>query len=258
MDLSSLGCASPLHLVLTEELEVNLGYLIFFYSALTMLVVFGFAYLAKKGIRKDGVWRGLPALLAEHVYLFLDNMATGMMGPRGRKYVPFLLALWYFIFIGNLFSLVFNQSPTADWSLNISMAVITMVYVQYEGIKANGVGGHLLHFSGPKLTGVLVLISVFLFMIEIVSELMKLFSLSIRLFGNIHGGHILISSLNGIVPVAPILGGLLLPIKLFTCVIQAFVWVLLTAVYLSLVTSHEEPDHIEALTQQPATPAVAI
>ena len=237
-----LNCAQ-FKLPFAADGDIDIGNWIFVYSLLTMIVILVFAYLAKKGIRKSGNWVGLPARLAEHLYLFLDNLVTELMGPSGRRYVPFLMALWSFIFVGNVFSLIFNQSPTADWSLNIGMAIITVSYVQYEGIRTQGPVGHLKHFAGPKLTGSLIIISGLLFIIEIVSELMKLFSLSIRLYGNIHGGHLLVGALNHLVPVVPILGGVLLPIKFFTCVIQAFVWVILTATYLSLVTASHGDDH---------------
>lgn len=220
--------------------EGGIGWNIFFYSALVIAIVLAFASLARKGL-KGHVYSYLPTRLAEQLYLFLEGMALNVIGPSGRKYVPFLLALWTFIFAGNVMGLILQATPTADWSLNLGMALITVIYVQYEGIKQNGVWGHIKHFAGPKMVGAMVLISGMLFMIEIVSECMKLVSLSLRLFGNIEGGHIVITSLNSIIPGIP-LGGLLLPIKLFTCVIQAFVWVILTCTYLAMVTSHGDDE----------------
>jgi F-type H+-transporting ATPase subunit a len=222
--------------------EVEIGWNIFWYTGFLILVVAGFTFLARRGITPR-TFVGLPARLAEHLILFLEGMAINVIGAHGKKYVPFLCALWLYIFTGNVMGLIFNFTPTAEWSLNISLAVITVVYVQYEGIKVNGLWGHIKHFSGPKLGGAMVVVSGLIFMVEIVSECMKLVSLSLRLYGNIHGGHIVVSSLNSIVPAIPF-GGLLLPIKFFTCIIQAFVFVILTCTYLSIVTSHEhEDDH---------------
>ncbi len=239
--------------------EAYIGYYIFVYSALVMATILIFGAIAKKGIRTNGAWTTVPARLAEHSILFANGLATGMMGPRGKKYGPFLFGLWSFIFIGNLYGLILNQTPTADWSLNLGMALVTMGYVQFEGIKENGIGGHILHFSGPKMTGGFVIISGLLMIIEIISECFKLLSLSIRLFANIHGGHQLVTGLSSVPtimmhnPAHPTvlqfiieglpIGGLLLPLKVLACVIQAFVWVILTATYISLVTSHE--DHSE-------------
>jgi F-type H+-transporting ATPase subunit a len=218
----------------------GVGWNIFFYTGLVVVVVLVFTFLARKGITPR-LFIGLPARLAEHLFLFIEGLAVSVIGPHGRKYVPFLLAIWLFIFPANLLGQILQYTPTAEWSLNLSMSIITVLYVQYEGIKANGIFGHFKHFAGPKLVGFLTLISGLIFCVEIVSEIMKLFSLSLRLYGNIEGGHIVKTSLDMIVPWLPF-GGLLLPIKLFTCVIQAYVFTILTCVYLSAVTSHDE-DH---------------
>lgn len=229
------------NLPLAAPAEVEgVGWNIFFYSGLTIAIVLGFAALARKGL-VGRVYTSLPTRYAEHLYLFLEGMTVNVIGPQGRKYVPFLLALWSFIFVGNIMGLLLQATPTADWSLNISMAIITVFYVQYEGIKQNGVVGHIKHFAGPKLGGAMILISGLIFVVEIVSECMKLVSLSLRLYGNIEGGHIVLTSLNSIIAGVP-LGGILLPIKFFTCIIQAFVWTILTCTYLSIATSHGDDD----------------
>ncbi|MEQ1932427.1 MAG: F0F1 ATP synthase subunit A, partial [Fimbriimonadaceae bacterium] len=136
---------------------------------------------------------------------------------------------------------------------------ISIGYVQYEGMRANGVIGHFTHFAGPKLSGILILITPIIFSIEIVSEVMKNVSLSLRLFGNIHGGHEAVTAMNKLAePYIPI-GAFLLPIKLLTCLVQAMVFTLLTCVYLSLVTAHHD-DHGDDHAAGPdhgGTPAAA-
>lgn len=219
----------------------GIGWNIFFYTAMVVAIVLVFSFQTRKGITKR-LFIGLPARLAEHLFLFIEGLAINVIGPHGRKYVPFLLAIWLFIFPANIIGLILQFTPTAEWSLNLSMSIITVLYVQYEGIRANGVRGHFGHFAGPKLGGIMVLISGLIFCVEIVSEMMKLVSLSLRLYGNIEGGHIVMNSLNMIVPWLPF-GGLLLPIKLFTCVIQAYVFTILTCVYLATVTAHGEESH---------------
>lgn len=227
-----------------EGEKEGIGLNIFWYSGLVILAVLIFAALARKGITTR-MFRGHPAKLAEHIYLFLENMTLSVIGPHGRKYISILIAFWSFIFVANVFSLIFPYTPSADWSLNLGMALITVAYVQWEGIKVNGVWGHIKHFAGPKMVGFMVVVSGLLFCVEIISECMKLVSLSIRLYGNIEGGHIVIGALNGMLGHVP-LGGLLLPIKLFTCVIQAFVWAILFCTYLNIVTSHEhDEEHYE-------------
>jgi F-type H+-transporting ATPase subunit a len=235
-----------------EETELQNPWWIFAYYVPVFLVIGLFIWAARAGITRRQ-WKGRWALYAEHLYLFLDGMARNVIGPHGRKYVPMLLAFWLLIFVSNFFGLIFDFTPSADWSLNIALAVIVVFFVQMEGIKQNGVLGHLKHFAGPKMVGIMVVVSGLIFVVEIVSELMKLLSLSIRLYGNIHGGHIAVSALNTLVGI-PIgghtyyipVGGLILPIKFLTCVLQAYVFVFLTCIYLSLVTHAPHDEHDEA------------
>lgn len=219
-----------------------------FYTIFILALVLGMISLARPGITATGMknrWAGY----LEQLYLFLEGFAIGIIGPHGRKYMPMLVTFWLFIFISCFVGLFMDYTPTADWSLNLGMAIVAVMYVQWEGIKANGVGGHFKHFAGPKLGGALVLVSGMIFIIEIISETMKMLSLSLRLYGNIHGGHEVVLNLNNLGHFAiggtevhlPV-GGLLLPIKLLTCVVQPLVFTLLFSVYLGLVTHHEE-DH---------------
>ena len=186
------------------------------------------------------------AQAAEQLYLFIENMCVGTIGAHGRKYVTMILTFWLMIFVGNVVALFFPFAPTADIGFNLGMALVAVGYVQWEGIQTNGLLGHLRHFAGPKLALALVPISVMIFVIEIISEVMKNVSLSLRLYGNIHGGHEAVEAMNKLgngiyVP----FGSFLMPIKLLTCLVQAMVFCLLICVYISLVTHHEEEGHGE-------------
>ena len=182
---------------------------------------------------------------AEQLYLFIENMCVSAIGPHGRKYVPMITTFWLIIFVGNLFSLFMPYAPTADLGFNLGMALVSIGYVQWEGIKANGLVGHLSHFAGPKLGLAFIPLSLLLFCIELVSEIMKNISLSLRIFANIHGGHEAVLNMNKVgesvyVPV----GAFLLPLKVLTCLIQAMIFCLLTCVYIGLVTAHHD-DHAD-------------
>lgn len=229
------------------------------YMAFTLAILFGLIAYARKGF-KDRVFKNPISQLAEQMYLFIENMCVGTIGPHGRKYITIIGTFWLMIFVGNSVSLFFANAPTAELSFNLGMALIAVGYVQYEGIKTHAdplrargkdpisawVGGffkHLSHFAGPKLGWPMFLITLMIFVIELVSEVMKNVSLSLRLFGNIHGGHEAVEAMNRLgepyfIPV----GGFLLLIKLLTVVVQALIFTLLTCVYLSLVTHHED-DH---------------
>ncbi|MEA2554610.1 MAG: F-type H+-transporting ATPase subunit a [Fimbriimonadaceae bacterium] len=225
-----------------------------------LIVVVGFIFvmmtLAKKGIN-NRVFKNPITQLFEQLFLFIENMCKSIIGPHGIKYVPMVLTLWLLIFVGNTLALFLPFSPTADLSFNLGLALLSIGYVQWEGIRANGLFGHLSHFAGPKLGLAMIPITLMIFVIEIISELMKNVSLSLRLFGNIHGGHMAVEAMNKLgesiyVP----FGAFLLPVKLLTCVVQAMIFTLLTCVYLSLVTQHGE-DHGSGHDDHGQTPAMA-
>lgn len=253
---------------------------LFVYLGLVLLVLFGLMAVAKKHF-KERIFKHWSAQVFEQLYLFIENLCVGIIGGHGRKYVPMLMTLWMIIFVGNLVALFMPTSNTADLSFNLAMALIAVLYVQYEGMKGHAdhmraqgkdpvsasVGGffkHMLHFTGPKLPIYLVLISVMIFVVEIISELMKNVSLSLRLFGNINGGHQAVEAMNHL---GANLGGLpwlnipfgffLIPIKLLTCVVQALIFCLLTAVYISLVTHHEDEHEHETGHEDHGEPALA-
>jgi F-type H+-transporting ATPase subunit a len=222
------------------------------YVAFVLVILFSLMAYAKKGLGVR-VFKNPITKLFEQLYLFIENMCITSVGQHGRKYIPMMMTFWMMIFVGNVMALLFPFSPTADLSFNLGMAIIAVSYVQYEGIKTNGFLGHLSHFSGPKLTGITVLISGLIFVIEIISEIMKNVSLSLRIYGNIHGGHLAVESMNNLgnkiyVPLGSVV---LLPIKLLTCVVQALIFTMLTCVYLSLVTHHSD-DHGDSGNGHPA------
>jgi F-type H+-transporting ATPase subunit a len=213
------------------------------YLGLVLLILLGIIASARGGLN-ERVFKKRTTSYAEQLFLFIENMCVGTIGPHGRKYIPMIITFWLVIFFGNVFALFFGTSPTASLSFNLGMALISIGYVQWEGIKANGVFGHFSHFAGPKLGLAMIPITGMIFVIEIISEVMKNVSLSLRLYGNIHGGHQAVEAMNhlGMGIFVPF-GEFLLPIKILTCVVQAMIFTLLTCVYLSLVTHHEEGGH---------------
>jgi F-type H+-transporting ATPase subunit a len=222
----------------------TLGWYIFFYVGIVAVVTLGVLWYARQGLTRK-VFRNPFTQAAEQLYLFLEQMVVGVIGPHGRRYLPLIASFWIFIFVSNFLGLFLPHTPTADWSINLGLAIVAIVYVQYEGICTNGFFGHLKHFAGPKLPVALFGVTALLFVIEIVSEAAKLLSLSLRLYGNINGGHIVVMNLNALGELGPIslpLGGLLILIKLLTVIVQALVFTLLTSVYIALVTHHEEPE----------------
>lgn len=215
---------------------------LFVYVGITLAIMFYALSRARAGM-KERVFKNWWTQRFEQVYGFIESLCVGIIGPHGKKYMPFMITIWLVIFFSNLVALFAPTGPTADLSWNLGMAFIAIGYVQYEGIKANGLIGHLSHFAGPKMGIAMIAINIMIFAIEIVSELMKNVSLSLRLFGNIHGGHQAVEAMNALgsdffIP----FGFFLMPVKALTVIVQALIFTLLTCVYLSLVTAHHD-DH---------------
>lgn len=224
-----------------EGLMIYVGILV----ALVLLVL----GLAQRGMT-ERVYRNWFTSRFEQLVGFIENLCVGVIGSHGRHYVPIITAFWLVIFFANLISLFSPFAPTMDLSFNLALALCSIGYVQYEGMRANGVLGHFKHFAGPKLGIALIPITAMIFIIEIISEVMKNISLSVRIYGNIFGGHEATDAMNKLAPkLIPLgngeylgipVGAFLIPVKLLTCIVQALVFCLLTCVYLSLVTHHEE------------------
>ena len=218
------------------------------YLAIVLAILFAWTVSMRKGLN-GRFFTKWTTQWTEHMYVFVENMAVGIIGARGRRYMPFLVTLWLIIFIGNIVSLFFPSSVTGDLSFNLAMALIVVGYVQWEGIKQNGLFGHIAHFAGPKLPLALaVLITPMIFIVELLSETMKNVSLSLRLYGNIDGGHKAVVAMNDLGKHIANIGGFdvnipigmfLMPIKLLTCIVQAMIFTLLFCVYVSMVT-HDE------------------
>jgi len=235
------------------ERTVEVGFLgTAVYIVVVLALLFLLLSFAKKGLNTR-VFKNYWTSRFEQLYLFIEGMCVNVIGAHGRRYVPMIITFWLVIFFGNVVALFAPFSPTASLSFNLGLALTSIAYVQWEGMKANGIIGHFSHFAGPKLGGLMALvISPVIFCIEVVSELMKNVSLSLRLYGNIHGGHEAVEKMNALghsiyVP----FGEFLLPIKLLTVVVQAMIFTLLTCVYLSLVTAHHSEDDHHHETDSP-------
>lgn len=178
--------------------------------------------------------------LAETLYEAFDNFVHQLIGPTYKKYVPMIVAAFVYIFCMNLAGLIPGwASPTANINVTAGMAIVVMIYVQYEGIRENGFIGYLKHFVGEP-----VWLFPLNFPLHIIGEFAKLLSLTIRLFGNIFGEDVVIVILlylavkftQGWVPVHV----LMYFFGVFTSLVQALVFSILTCVYIAMMVVHED------------------
>ena len=146
----------------------------------------------------------------------------------------------------------FFRAPNADINMTLAMALVTFVTVQVYGIRAHGVRGRIKHMASPP----------FLFPIEVIGEFSRIISLSARLFGNIFAGEVLmgvmVAMANAIkIALIPLgLPAIFLLLEVLFGSIQALVFALLTAIYITLATAGHD-DHEEEHAKGHAVPQVA-
>jgi len=212
------------------------------FSILIIAIMSLVAYLASRKLQN------VPGKLQAAVELYvsgIDDFVCGIIGPKGREYVPFIGTLFIYILFMNLIGLVpFFKSATASWSVTLALALCVFCYVQYAAVKELGFIGYIDHLLGnPR--GILafsVFIPVMMFVLHVVSELVRPISLSLRLRSNIWGDDMLLSFIAGfgLKGVPLLLFNSLLAI--LASVVQAVVFCLLTTIYFTLVLSHEEQE----------------
>ena len=216
-------------------------------SSIAGAVLVIFALLATRHMQKRP---GRLQNLAEIVYEFFEGLAVSVVGEHGRKYVPLAGTIFLFILFCNVMGLIPpGIAPTASLNTTIALALIVIIYVQYEGIRARGLIGYLKHFA--RVGEVPLWLSPLLFVIEVFSELAKPVSLSIRLFANMFGKEQVVMALIVIFAV-PLLQRFYLPLPIhfpvlllgvLVAFVQAFVFSILTLIYLALATEHHEAVH---------------
>ena len=191
--------------------------------------------------------------------LAVRDMLADIVGPHGLKYFPVVMTFAVLILVSNLMGLFpLFMSPTAAVSVTFALGLSSFLYYNYIGIKENGVLGHLKHLAGP-----IWWISWLIFPIELISNVIRPFSLGIRLFGNMFADEQVAANIAGLFPpwtnwVIPVI---LMPLGVFVAFIQTFVFVLLSQLYLSEVSHapHEEHEgHAEDAPHEPLAEAMAV
>jgi F-type H+-transporting ATPase subunit a len=198
---------------------------------LTLLIAILFPLAARRFEPKSP--RGAQNFL-EMIVSFLRGLVGETVGDEAiPTYLPMIGALFIFIAMGNLFGLFyFLQPPTGSLSTTAALAVISFVYFNVEGVREHGAGGYLKHFMGPML-----LIAPLFFVIEIIGTFARILSLSLRLFMNIFGEHTTTGVFASLVPI--VVPWPMMALGIFTAFLQAYVFALLSAVYIAGAVEHE-------------------
>lgn len=218
-------------------------------STLVVAVIFLIlgAILRKK--LTDGVPGKFQLLFEAIVVDIVGNLAQSAVGERYRRFLPLGFTLFLFILLSNWIGFIptalhpgssydILPPPTSDVNLPMAMALLVIIWMHYESVKARRPLGYLRHYRQPNR----------LFIpINVIEELVKPVTLSFRLFGNLFSGVIMLSVITVLLPiyVVPVAEVLWKPFDdIFIGGLQAYIFMLLTILYMGMATSHdEEPAH---------------
>jgi F-type H+-transporting ATPase subunit a len=180
----------------------------------------------------------------------LAGFLGSILGPEGKKYVPFLGTLFLYIYLQNIFGLIpLGFTPTSMLESTASMAILVFLTVQFTAIRSFGLLGYLKHLAGDPEDLMGWLMSPLLFFIHVVGELAKPISLSMRLFGNMLGEETLLAVFMGIgvsmlaftqLPIGFPLHIPFIFLALLTTFIQALVFTVLSTIYFAMALPHKE------------------
>lgn len=235
---------------------------------MSWVVISTLTILAILGTRKLSLVPGRLQGLLEIAIEAADKMIKDVAGDRARIFLPLLTTFFLFILVSNWMGLLpgltavgfwemeeghkifvpLLRSGNSDLNVTLALGLISVAATQFFGLRYQGLRGYFKHYFHNPLSGGIVfviaglVIGVFVGFLEVVSEFVKIVSLSFRLFGNVYAGEAVLSTVSGIAAIfAPIPFMLL---ELIVGIVQAAVFSLLTMVFLSIITEghgeHEE------------------
>lgn len=228
------------------------------------------------------ITKGRLSQMIEAIIVYLrDDMLTPVMGAEAtRKYLPFLMTAFFFILFQNLFGLIpvmdilhlcgvhhpwLGGTATGNLMVTGALAFVAFFVIQIHGFKELGLKGWLLHCTGGLVPGPVFLypVAALVFVVEVAGYVIKPAALAIRLFANMVAGHTLMAVLVGFgamaasggmsvlgwgsISLISIIAAIAITfLELFVAFLQAFIFMFLTAVFISLLSHHEEHEEEEA------------
>lgn len=171
--------------------------------------------------------------ITEMIHEAIGTQAEQVIGHGYLQFQGYVTCIFLFVLINNLIGLIPGiTAPTSALVVPLGLAIPTFLYYNFHGLREQGVVGYAKHFAGP-----IWWMAWLIFPIEIVSHLARILSLTVRLYANMFAGDLVTLVFFSIFPVG--LPVIFLGLHVFVSFIQAFVFMLLTMIYLSLAVSHE-------------------
>ena len=221
----------------------------------TVLAFLIFMYLVYAMTSK--VTDGVPSKMQifwEMIVGMVTDLAESAMGERGKRFVPLGVTLFLFILIANWIGFLPTSmhpgqsgeifpAPTGDVNLPLAMALLVIVWIHVESVRARGIGGYFKHYAQPYAA---------LAPINVIEEITKPITMTFRLFGNLFSGGLMIAVMTTLLPVYAIPFGEIVwkPFDALIGVIQAYIFMLLAVLYFGMATSHDDSHdehHVESL-----------
>jgi F-type H+-transporting ATPase subunit a len=231
LDLGPLGVVSTKHA------------LFFLLAALAVLLLIRLALRTYR----NGLPKGLGALVEIFVLFIRDDIVEKNIGHDGHKYTPLLCSFFFFILVAALIGLLpFAVTSTGNIAVTGALAAVSFVAMQYAGISKYGVIGHLRGLVPP---GIPVWLLPIMILVEAIGIFTKPFALMVRLFANMLAGHVVIATLLMLIPlmasIQTLLGVAMMPVslglglfilllELLVALIQAYIFTLLSAIFIGM------------------------
>lgn len=176
---------------------------------------------------------GKLQLVVEGIYGFVDDQARDIVGHGYKKHLPFFSMLFILVLLSNLLGIVPTfESPTMYYYMVAGIAICSFFYYNGQGIREQGLLGHLKHFCGP-----MIWLAPAMFVLEVISHCIRPMSLTIRLYANMLAGEQVTLGFLAIVPwVVPVV---FMALHVFVSFVQAFIFMMLSMVYVGEATAHE-------------------
>jgi F-type H+-transporting ATPase subunit a len=172
--------------------------------------------------------------IAEMIHEFSSSQCDQVIGHDYQRFQAFITCIGVFILLNNFVGLLFPVliTPTSKPAVPLGLAVLTFLYYNFHGLRENGPIGYLKHFAGPVWW-----MSWLLFPVEIISHLARMLSLTVRLYANMLASDLITIAFFSMVPFA--VPAVFLGLHFAVSLIQAYVFMLLSAIYIAMAVAHE-------------------
>jgi F-type H+-transporting ATPase subunit a len=208
--------------VMGHNITLNLEAIVMTWIVIALLILFGFYSSRNRGIR-PGSFQVVGELIVSKLYSLTED---ALDKEKAKKYAPLITALFMFLLLCNWIGMVPHMhEPTKDLNTPLSLGIMGFFIAHYAGIKSKGIKAYLKEYCEP----------IFIMApLNIIGEMSKIVSISFRLFGNIMGGSIIILVVSYLVYSLVLPPLLIAFFGIFVGAIQAFVFTMLTVVYISV------------------------